>query len=97
MRNSKAYLRHERAQQSCLVEEISPGAACVRAELPQGLQEGAEVVLEIPGFGRVPAEVILLPNGAIGLMFLNDLKSQVAMRHWLAEQAGNDGDSPRPH
>ena len=66
----------------CRVEEISPGAARVRAE--HEVPEGAEVMLAIPGYGRVPAEVVRLKDGAIGLLFLHDREAQEAMRDWLS-------------
>ena len=41
-------------------------------------------MLAIPGYGRVPAEVVRLKDGAIELLFLHDREAQEAMRDWLS-------------
>ncbi len=75
-------LRHDR--KPCRVEELSPAAACVRTEGNAQDLDGTEVVLEIPGYGRIPAEVVVMTDGSIGLMFLHDGHARDAMRCWLA-------------
>ena len=97
MRYPEAYLQLNHDQHRCRVEEISPGAACVRATKVENLVEGAKVMLEIPDYGRVPAEVILLPDGAIGLLFLHDGEAQQAMRDWILRHTSEPEAMPQIH
>ena len=75
-------LRHDR--NPCRVEELSPAAACVRTERSTADLDGAEAVLVIPGYGHIPAEVVVLTDGSTGLMFLHDGRARDAMRSWIA-------------
>jgi hypothetical protein len=77
-----AMLTVARQEQRCRVEEISPGAARVRVE--RQVPEGAVVMLELPGYGRVPAEAVVLQEGVVGLLFQHDGHAEAAMRRWLA-------------
>ena len=70
-------------QQPCQIEELSRWAACVRSEPTSTIDEGANVVLEIDGIGQVPAEVVTMPDGSIGLMFHHDVRTQRAIAGWL--------------
>ena len=97
MRYPEAYLQLNHDQHRCRVEEISPGAACVRATKVEDLVEGAKVMLEIPDYGRVPAEVILLPDGTIGLLFLHNGEAQQAMRDWILRHTGEPEAMPQIH
>lgn len=87
MRYPEACLKLRRNEHRCRVEEISPGAACVRPEHVEQLPEGAEVLLEIPGYGPVPAEVVRLAGDTVGLLFLHDAASRQAMQTWLSQRA----------
>ncbi len=86
MHYPEAYLTLDQDQHRCELVEISPGAACIRSEGRAGVSDGAEVMLEIPSHGRVPAEVVLLPDGIIGLLFLHGLEARSAMRQWIGDR-----------
>ena len=51
----------------CQIWNLSLGGARLRVDLP--LKEGANVVLDMPGRGRIPAIVAWTGNAQIGLAF----------------------------
>ena len=85
-RYPEAYLTLDQDQHRCELVEISPGAACIRSERQTLVPDGAEVMLEIPSHGRVPAEVVLLPDGIIGLLFLHGTQARQAMGEWIVSR-----------
>ncbi len=80
MHYPEAVLALGHLRKPCRVEELSPAAAGVRTEGNAQDLDGTEVVLEIPGYGRIPAEVVVMTDGSIGLMFLHDGHARDAMR-----------------
>jgi len=97
MQYPEACLKLWRKEHRCRVEEISPGAARVRSDQVEQLPEGAEVMLEIPGYGPVPAEVVQLADNAIGLLFLHDAASRKTMQTWLAARRAGGSARSRLH
>lgn len=97
MQYPEARLKLWRGEHRCRVEEISPGAACVRSEHVEQLPEGAEVMLEIPGYGPVPAEVVRLADNTIGLLFLHDATARETMQAWLSKTVRNGPAGARLH
>lgn len=97
MQYPEACLRLRSSEHRCRVEEISPGAACVRSERVEELPEGAEVMLEIPGYGPVPAEVVRLADNVVGLLFLHDATARQSMQAWLIWQAKRDAGGAQLH
>lgn len=76
------------APRSCSVFDLSPAGARVRLFDGEALARGTEVVLELDGFGSIPAEVRHTVDGYTGLMFLLDEASEVQLaRHLVSMQA----------
>ena len=70
-------------RQPCRIEDLTPRAACVRSDSRASFDEGAEVTLEIANVGRIPAEVVTMPEGTLGLMFHHDDDTRDAIADWL--------------
>ena len=87
----------------CVVLDISPGGAAVWTPSSDDVPEGAEVNFEPSGHGSLPAEVVRMRGGVLGLMFLIDNESRARLVDWLdglrqalGETAGGAGRSRRP-
>lgn len=68
---------------ACTVEDVSPGGACVRPGGRFPVTESDEIVLEIEAFGCLPAEVVHMTDGVIGLMFLYENDERLRFTNWL--------------
>ncbi len=67
----------------CVVQDISPGGACVFAEAAHKLREAADVLLELSEFGMVPAHITHLTGNEIGLAFDAGIGTERRMADWL--------------
>ncbi len=67
----------------CVVQDISPGGACVFAEAAHKLREAADVLLELSEFGTVPAHVAHLSGNEVGLAFEAGNGTERRMAAWL--------------
>ena len=67
----------------CVVQDISPGGACVWAETALKLREAAKLLLEVSEFGQVPAQVTRREDNEIGLTFQGDANVERDMATWL--------------
>ena len=69
---------------SCVVLDISPGGAAVWTEASAQIPEGAEVLFKPNSHDELPAEVVRLKGGVLGLMFLLELGERHALSEWLS-------------
>lgn len=68
----------------CVVLDISPGGAAVWTEASAEIPEGAEVLFAPQGHDELPAEVVRMTHGVLGLMFLLEADSRIALAAWLS-------------
>lgn len=72
---------------ACSVFDLSPAGARIRLLNGDTLAQGTEVLLELDGFGTVPAEIRHTVEGFTGLMFLLDEASEIRLaRHLVGLQ-----------
>ena len=67
----------------CVVQDISPGGACVFAEAAHKLRDAADVLLELSEFGTVPAHVAHLSGNEVGLAFNAGNGTEGRIADWL--------------
>lgn len=67
----------------CRVHDISPAGARVEPATFRDLSPGARVVLDLPDFPAIPAEVRYGAEGAVGLEFLHDEERETALARYL--------------
>jgi transcriptional regulator with XRE-family HTH domain len=67
----------------CVIRDISPGGACVLAEAAAKLHEAADVLLELAGYGPVPAQVARQQGNEIGLSFAPQAEETRTIADWL--------------
>lgn len=69
----------------CAVRDISPGGACVALEDVAAVRPGAYVILNLEGYGGVPAEIRQVDEAdeLARLCFLHDDERQAALAGWL--------------
>ena len=79
----RGVLKFSGAAETCLVQNISPGGACISIDEAGGLTENAKVVLELEGVTPLIAEVRSAFGGKSGLAFLHDAEGERALAHWL--------------
>lgn len=68
----------------CVVLDISPGGAAVWTEASAEVPEGGEVLFAPQGHDELPAEVVRLSSGVLGLMFLLEADGRIALAEWLS-------------
>lgn len=78
-----AVLRSGSKSYQCVVLDISPGGAAIWTEASAEVPEGAEVQFTPDGHEALPAEVVRLSGGVLGLMFLIDEAPRRALAAWL--------------
>lgn len=69
----------------CLLYDISPRGARLRIVDGATPKVDADVVLDLEGYGRIPAVVRHSAAGVVGLMFLHDDSAQEHVARWLLE------------
>ncbi len=67
----------------CVVQDISPGGACIFTEAAHKLREAADVLLELSEFDMVPAHVTHLSGNEVGLAFDAGNGTEGRMADWL--------------
>lgn len=67
----------------CVVRDLSPGGGLVEVAGAAEIATGTSVVLELAGFGPVPAEVRHNRDGKLGLMFLQGEAEEEALALYL--------------
>ena len=85
----KATLTLGEAGYPCDVEKLTPDAAYVRAADASAIPDGAMIDFVLEGYGPIPAEVVHMPDGALGLIFGYDTEERQVMADWLRGRGGS--------
>ncbi len=79
----RAVLRMAAQSRDCVVRDLSPGGGLVEVAGAAEIASGTSVVLELAGFGSIPAEVRHNRGGKLGLMFLHGPAEEEALALYL--------------
>lgn len=78
-------LQSGKKQYQCVILDMSPGGAAIWTQYSAEIPEGAEVLFTPQGHNGLAAEVVRLSSGVLGLMFLLQADTRLALAQWLSE------------
>jgi len=67
----------------CKAHDLSPGGARIEVVGRTRVKVGAATSLELPGYGRIPAQVKHISGNSLGLMFTHDEEHAAALARFL--------------
>lgn len=76
---------------SCKAQDLSPGGARIEVAGRTRVKIGASTSLELPGYGRIAAQVRHITGNSLGLMFTHDEEHAAALARFLISKP-----PPRP-
>jgi len=79
-------LSHSRGDCQVVVLDISPSGSAVWAENSKEVRASSKVKFRLSGYGVLPAEVVRLDGGVLGLMFLLDGPERRKLSEWLTQR-----------
>ena len=94
---SELAIAHKRF--ACQVCDLSPGGACVAVTGRVSFGVGSRLKFILPGYGEIPAEVVYVLHGDVGLKFRHDGVSELAVARYLVqvdEKQQKSGETPVP-
>ena len=84
--NERGAVKYSGTQEPCLVQDISPGGACVEFDGSEKLAVNDKIVLQLEGLAPLVAEIRSAIDGQLGLAFLHDIQGEQALALWLTHE-----------